>query len=162
MGITISLPSFHSGGGQRRSARHLGRDKMGTKRESREAKRNRKRKANQSKQRVEAKGDETFLAGNFEEAAKHYTLAIGHDVNDHVLYSNRSACLSSLHFHIGLQDQTSEEVVEYLAMAVSMQEVQLCYERLLELSVEAYAKEESERAKLKSKARARQHATDPE
>ena len=30
------------------------------------------------------------------QAAKHYTLAIGHDVNDHVLYSNRSACLSSL------------------------------------------------------------------
>ena len=32
-----------------------GRDKMGTKRESREAKRNRKRKADQSKQRIEAK-----------------------------------------------------------------------------------------------------------
>jgi stress-induced-phosphoprotein 1 len=41
-------------------------------------------------------GNKEFQAGNFEEAVKHYTDAIGHDATDHVFYSNRSACLSSL------------------------------------------------------------------
>merc|ERR1712166_904732 len=47
-------------------------------------------------QECKAKGNKDFQAGNFEEAVKHYTDAIGHDANDHVFYSNRSACLSSL------------------------------------------------------------------
>eukprot|EP00658_Telonema_sp_P-2_P011834 TRINITY_DN14532_c0_g1_i1.p1 TRINITY_DN14532_c0_g1~~TRINITY_DN14532_c0_g1_i1.p1 ORF type:complete len:596 (-),score=219.51 TRINITY_DN14532_c0_g1_i1:314-2062(-) len=47
-------------------------------------------------QEAKAKGNAAFSAGNFEEAVKHYSDAIGHDASDHVFYSNRSACLSSL------------------------------------------------------------------
>lgn len=83
-----------------------------------------------------------FLSFFYPELAEESSVRVGGVLDGEDLFS----------FHIGLQDQTSEEVVEYLATAVSMQEVQLCYERLLELSVEVYAKEESERAKLKSKA----------
>ena len=83
-----------------------------------------------------------FLSFFYPELAEESSVRVGGVLDGEDLFS----------FHIGLQDQTSEEVVEYLATAVSMQEVQLCYERLLELSVEAYAKEESERPKLKSKA----------
>jgi len=47
-------------------------------------------------QEAKARGNKDFQAGNFEEAVKHYTDAIELDANDHVFYSNRSACLSSL------------------------------------------------------------------
>ena len=55
-------------------------------------------------------------------------------------------------FHIGLQGRASEEVVECLATAVSAEEMQLCYERMMELSVESHAAQECDRVKLKSKA----------
>lgn len=41
--------------------------------------------------RSQAKGNAAFSAGNFEEAAKFFTEAIGVDPGNHVLYSNRSA-----------------------------------------------------------------------
>ena len=55
-------------------------------------------------------------------------------------------------FHIGLQGRASEEVVEYLATAVSAEEMQLCYERMMELSVGSHAAKEYDRVKFKSKA----------
>ncbi|PRP76398.1 stress-induced protein sti1-like protein (ISS) [Planoprotostelium fungivorum] len=47
---------------------------------------------------LEAKnqGNAAFSAGNYEEAVKHFTTAIGHDAGNHVLYSNRSAAYASL------------------------------------------------------------------
>lgn len=41
-------------------------------------------------------GNTAFQAQKFEEAIKHFTEAIRHDANDHVFYSNRSACYASL------------------------------------------------------------------
>ena len=38
------------------------------------------------------KGNASFAGGRYEEASKHFTLAINLDKNNHVLYSNRSAC----------------------------------------------------------------------
>merc|ERR1719387_2516206 len=46
-------------------------------------------------QAAKAKGNTEFQAKNYEEAIKHFTEAIGHDPNDHVFYSNRSACYAS-------------------------------------------------------------------
>ncbi|KAJ2078626.1 Hsp90 cochaperone [Coemansia sp. RSA 988] len=45
---------------------------------------------------LKAKGNEAFAAGNHEEAVKLFTQAIELDPTNHVLYSNRSASLSSL------------------------------------------------------------------
>jgi len=45
---------------------------------------------------AKAKGNAAFQAKNFEEAIKHFTEAISHDGTDHVFYSNRSACYSSI------------------------------------------------------------------
>lgn len=42
------------------------------------------------------KGNDAFTAKNYKEAIKHFTEAISHDANDHVFYSNRSACYASL------------------------------------------------------------------
>jgi stress-induced-phosphoprotein 1 len=46
--------------------------------------------------RLQAKGNAAFSAGKFEEAIQHFSDAIAVDPNNHVLYSNRSACSSSL------------------------------------------------------------------
>jgi stress-induced-phosphoprotein 1 len=46
---------------------------------------------------AKAKGNAAFSAGRFEEAAKHFTDAIALAPTNHVLYSNRSAALASLH-----------------------------------------------------------------
>ncbi|CAD7935112.1 unnamed protein product [Amoebophrya sp. A120] len=43
-----------------------------------------------------ALGNKDFTAGNFAEAVTHFTNAIAEDATDHVFYSNRSACYSSL------------------------------------------------------------------
>eukprot|EP00331_Platyophrya_macrostoma_P030711 CAMPEP_0176453916 /NCGR_PEP_ID=MMETSP0127-20121128/29553_1 /TAXON_ID=938130 /ORGANISM="Platyophrya macrostoma, Strain WH" /LENGTH=586 /DNA_ID=CAMNT_0017842927 /DNA_START=12 /DNA_END=1772 /DNA_ORIENTATION=+ len=43
-----------------------------------------------------AEGNKAFSAGNFEEAIKHFSKAIECNPNDHVFFSNRSACFSSL------------------------------------------------------------------
>lgn len=43
-----------------------------------------------------ALGNKEFTAKNYEEAVKHFTNAIGEDATDHVFFSNRSACFSSL------------------------------------------------------------------
>ena len=43
-----------------------------------------------------ALGNKEFTAQNFPEAIKHFTNAIAEDDTDHVFYSNRSACYSSL------------------------------------------------------------------
>lgn len=45
---------------------------------------------------LKAKGNAAFSAGKFEEAIQHFTNAIAVDPSNHVLYSNRSAALSSL------------------------------------------------------------------
>ncbi|KAJ1668337.1 Hsp90 cochaperone [Coemansia sp. RSA 1813] len=45
---------------------------------------------------LKAKGNEAFAAGNYDEAIKLFTEAIEADPANHVLYSNRSASLSSL------------------------------------------------------------------
>jgi stress-induced-phosphoprotein 1 len=42
------------------------------------------------------KGNKEFSAGNFEQAIDFFTKAISIDPNDHVFYSNRSACYASL------------------------------------------------------------------
>eukprot|EP00198_Chlamydomonas_reinhardtii_P002533 XP_001691869.1 HSP70-HSP90 organizing protein [Chlamydomonas reinhardtii] len=49
-----------------------------------------------SSDELKAKGNAAFSAGNFEEAAKFFTEAIGVDPGNHVLYSNRSASYASL------------------------------------------------------------------
>jgi len=46
--------------------------------------------------RVQAKGNAAFSASKFEEAIQHFSDAINVDPQNHVLYSNRSACFSSL------------------------------------------------------------------
>jgi stress-induced-phosphoprotein 1 len=46
---------------------------------------------------AKAKGNAAFSAGRFEEAARHFTDAIALAPDNHVLYSNRSAALASLH-----------------------------------------------------------------
>jgi stress-induced-phosphoprotein 1 len=46
---------------------------------------------------AKAKGNAAFSAGRFDEAAKHFTDAIALAPTNHVLYSNRSAALASLH-----------------------------------------------------------------
>lgn len=51
------------------------------------------------------KGNAAFTAGNFKEAIEHFTEAIKHDPQNHVLYSNRSASyVSSGKFEEGLAD----------------------------------------------------------
>ncbi len=40
----------------------------------------------------QAQGNAAFSAGNFQEAIGFFTKAIEKDPNNHVLYSNRSAC----------------------------------------------------------------------
>jgi len=42
------------------------------------------------------KGNTEFKAKNFKEAAEHYSEAIKLDPNDHVFFSNRSGCYTSL------------------------------------------------------------------
>ena len=42
------------------------------------------------------KGNKEFSAGNYEKAIEYFTTAISIDPTDHVFYSNRSACYSSL------------------------------------------------------------------
>lgn len=57
--------------------------------------------ANQHK----AEGNKAFSAGNFQEAITHFTKAIECNPNDHVFYSNRSACYASLgKYNEALQD----------------------------------------------------------
>ena len=52
-----------------------------------------------------ALGNTAFSAQNFEEAIKHFSAAINEDPTDHVFFSNRSACYSSLgQFEKGLED----------------------------------------------------------
>uniref|UniRef100_A0A0E0K2Y7 STI1 domain-containing protein n=1 Tax=Oryza punctata TaxID=4537 RepID=A0A0E0K2Y7_ORYPU len=46
---------------------------------------------------AKAKGNAAFSAGRFEEAARHFTDAIALAPGNHVLYSNRSAALASVH-----------------------------------------------------------------
>jgi stress-induced-phosphoprotein 1 len=46
---------------------------------------------------AKAKGNAAFAAGRFEEAARHFSDAIALAPGNHVLYSNRSAALASLH-----------------------------------------------------------------
>ncbi|CAN6252531.1 unnamed protein product [Urochloa humidicola] len=46
---------------------------------------------------AKAKGNAAFTAGRFEEAARHFSEAIGLAPGNQVLYSNRSAALASLH-----------------------------------------------------------------
>ncbi|XP_006648881.2 hsp70-Hsp90 organizing protein [Oryza brachyantha] len=46
---------------------------------------------------AKAKGNAAFSAGRFEEAARHFTDAIALAPENHVLYSNRSAALASVH-----------------------------------------------------------------
>ncbi|KAF8692985.1 hypothetical protein HU200_039353 [Digitaria exilis] len=46
---------------------------------------------------AKAKGNAAFSAGRFEEAARHFSDAIALAPGNHVLYSNRSAALASLH-----------------------------------------------------------------
>ena len=41
-------------------------------------------------------GNEAFKTGKFEEGVNHFTLAILEDPEDHVFYSNRSACFAAL------------------------------------------------------------------
>jgi len=56
---------------------------------------------------AKAKGNAAFQAKNFEEAIKHFTEAISHDATDHVFFSNRSACYSSLEkYEKALEDGT--------------------------------------------------------
>jgi stress-induced-phosphoprotein 1 len=42
------------------------------------------------------KGNAAMSAGDFKTAIEHYTKAIQHDAQNHVLYSNRSAAFASL------------------------------------------------------------------
>ncbi|KAL4533809.1 hypothetical protein Ndes2437B_g03133 [Nannochloris sp. 'desiccata'] len=49
-----------------------------------------------SSDELKSKGNTAFSAGKFEEAIQHFSDAIAVDPNNHVLYSNRSACFSSL------------------------------------------------------------------
>jgi len=54
---------------------------------------------------AKALGNAEFQKGNYEEAIKHFSTAIGLDANNHVLYSNRSACYASLkNFDKALED----------------------------------------------------------
>ncbi|GIL51593.1 hypothetical protein Vafri_7436 [Volvox africanus] len=54
---------------------------------------------------LKAKGNAAFSAGNFEDAVKYFTEAIGVDPSNHVLYSNRSAAHASLkHYSAALSD----------------------------------------------------------
>lgn len=46
---------------------------------------------------AKAKGNAAFSAGRYEEAARHFTDAIALAPGNHVLYSNRSAALASVH-----------------------------------------------------------------
>jgi len=46
---------------------------------------------------AKAKGNAAFSAGRYEEAARHFSDAIALAPGNHVLYSNRSAALASLH-----------------------------------------------------------------
>ena len=46
---------------------------------------------------AKAKGNAAFAAGRFEEAARHFTDAIALAPGNHILYSDRSAALASLH-----------------------------------------------------------------
>ena len=45
---------------------------------------------------AKAKGNAALSAKNYQEAIIHFTEAIPHDPTNHVLFSNRSACYSSL------------------------------------------------------------------
>jgi len=47
-------------------------------------------------QEAKALGNKEFQAKNYKEAIVHFTEAIKHDPTDHVFFSNRSACFSSL------------------------------------------------------------------
>lgn len=54
---------------------------------------------------AKAEGNKHFAAKEFQEAIKHFTEAIGHDPTDHVFFSNRSACYTSLQeYQKGLDD----------------------------------------------------------
>jgi 4-hydroxy-tetrahydrodipicolinate synthase len=46
-----------------------------------------------------ALGNEAFQAGRFQEAIDHFSLAIKHDPNNHILFSNRSAAYASLQMY---------------------------------------------------------------
>merc|ERR1719335_200222 len=58
-------------------------------------------------QAAKGKGNTAFQAKDYQEAIKHFTEAISHDPNDHVFYSNRSACFASLEkYDKALEDGT--------------------------------------------------------
>ena len=60
------------------------------------------------------KGNTLFKAKKFEEAAEHYSEAIKFDPTDHVFYSNRSGCYTSLKkYDEALQD--AEKCIELKA-----------------------------------------------
>ena len=82
-----------------------------------------------------------FLAVFYPELAEEASVTFEGIVDDEGLFE----------YHSGLMGSDCGAVTEYLATAVSEKESQLCYERLLNLSVESHAQRECERVKLKSK-----------
>eukprot|EP00899_Mesostigma_viride_P025190 jgi/Mesvir1/5856/Mv00646-RA.1 len=59
---------------------------------------------------AKAKGNAAFSAGEFEEAVKHFTEAISHAPENHVLYSNRSAAYCSLKKFTAALDDANKTV----------------------------------------------------
>jgi len=61
--------------------------------------------SNPTAQAFKEKGNKAFQEKNYQEAIEHFTKAIEADPNDHVFYSNRSACYASLqNYESALQD----------------------------------------------------------
>jgi hypothetical protein len=82
-----------------------------------------------------------FLAVFYPELAKEAGVTVEGIIDDESLFE----------YHSGLMGSDCGAVTEYLATAVPERETQLCYERLLNLSVASHAEREYERVKLKSK-----------